>query len=184
MEIRVASRYARALFQVAKKQGIVDAVSEDLNGMVATMKLDPKFKGFLSNPSQSRESKLSLLETVFSDRVTALTMHLVRLLLQKRREGEIEGISFVFNELRRNDEQILYADVMSAQPLDEKQRTAILTRLGEQAGRKIEADFGVDSSLIGGVRVAIGNYVLDGSVKGSLDRLKGKLLYDLLKQTN
>lgn len=182
MDERVATRYAQALFNVAKGQKIVDAVSGDLNGIRDAMRFDPRLRAFVDDPTLSRDNKLKVLDTIFSDRVTALTMHLLRLLLQKRRDHLVENVASEFDRLRREDDNIQYVEVVSAQPLTGEQKEAIINKLATASGQKIEADFDVDETLIGGVRATLGNYVLDGSLKGALTRLKERLLYDVLKQ--
>lgn len=182
MDTRVASRYAQSLFDVASKTQIVQSVSDDLTAIVSALDTDPRFKSFMSNPAFNRDTKLKLIESVFSDRVTALTMQLFRLLLEKRREGLIGAVAEEFEKLRRNASNTLFARVTSSAALDADQQKAIIAKLGTSSSQKVEATFEVDASLIGGVKVQLGDYVLDGTVRGTLDRLKDKLLYDVLKQ--
>lgn len=182
MDSRVASRYAQALFDVASQQNIVTAVSDDLNGIVGVMDHDARFKSLISNPSFNRENKLKLMEAVFADRVTALTMQLLRLLLEKRRETLLAEVAKQFETLRRNASNTLFAQVTSAAELSDAERTALVQKLEQSSGQRVEATFSLDADLIGGVRVQLGNTVLDGSVRGTLDRLKDRLLYDVLKQ--
>jgi F-type H+-transporting ATPase subunit delta len=66
--------------------------------------------------------------------------------------------------------------------LSESQRKAIIEKLGRRLGKTLEPEFAIDSTLIGGVRVAYENMVLDGSIRGGLARLESILHYDVLKQ--
>lgn len=182
MDTRVASRYAQALFDVASKQNIVASVSDDLNGITQVLETDKRFASFMANPAYNRDTKLKLIENVFSDRVTALTMQLLRLLLEKRREGLLAAVADKFEQLRREASNTLFAQVTSAVPLTDAEKKAIVNKLERSSNQQVEATFDEDASLIGGVRVQLGNYVLDGSVQGTLTRLKDKLLYDVLKQ--
>jgi len=182
MDTRVASRYAQALFDVASKQNIVQSVSDDLNGLTATLTREANFREFMANPANNRDNKLKLIEGVFSDRITALTMHLVRLLLDKRRENLLPAVAASFETLRRESSNTLFAEITSAMPLSEPERKSLTAKLESQSKKKVEASYAVDPSLLGGVMVQLGDYVLDGTVRGSLNRLKDKLLYDVLKQ--
>lgn len=182
MDHRVATRYAQSLFDVASQQNIVSAISDDLNAITAALNTDPRFKTFLENPSMNREGKLKLMESVFSDRVTALTMQLFRLLLEKRRESLIGLVAEDFDRLRRSASNILFAQVVSAKPLTESEQKAIISKLETSSKQKVEATFDTEESLLGGVKVHLGNSVMDGTVRGSLNRLRDKLLYDILKQ--
>ncbi|MBS1709965.1 MAG: ATP synthase F1 subunit delta [Armatimonadetes bacterium] len=179
---RVAKRYARALFQAAKRDGILSSVNDDLLAVTAAFRNSSGFKVFLLSPQTDDAQKTQLLEKVFADRVTALTMSALRLLIKKRRDEEIFAIQKEFAELRRQLEGVTRATITSAETLDKGQQSAIVDKIAAKTGRNVEAEFDIDPKLIGGVRVIYDDYILDGSVRGQLDRMKEKLLYDLLKQ--
>ena len=182
MDSKVAKRYARALFNAARNLDVIQSVEEDLTAIRNLIRQDERFHGFLYSPNVSREEKIQIADRLFSDRVTALTMQALRLMLEKRRETEFEGVREEFVKLRREEGKVLYAHVVSAEPLTDQQQMDIVKKLEKSSGRQVEADFRVDGTLIGGVRVQYGNFVLDGSVRGSLDRLGDTLRRDLLKQ--
>lgn len=182
MDARVAKRYGRALFSAAKREKILESVESDLDAIAAAMANHPQFRRVWVSPEVSREEKTGLLERVFSDRVTALTMGMLRLLLDKRREDEIDLMRLEFVRLRREHDNVLFATVTSAKPMSEQERKALVTKLQTSTGKRVEAEFEVDSNLMGGVKVAYDNFVLDGTVRGSLSRLRETLIYDLLKQ--
>ncbi|MGE0000666.1 MAG: ATP synthase F1 subunit delta [Fimbriimonadaceae bacterium] len=181
-EARVARRYAKALFQAATKQGIVSSVESDLNLIVAVARSSGAFTTFLDSPDVTRERKFQVVEKAFSDRVTALTMAFVRLLLDKRREATIALVREIYVELRRASEQVMRAIVTSREPMGEEGKLRIVKRLEEKSGKRVEAEFAIDPALIGGLTVRWGDYVLDGSLRGSLARLEDSLLFDALKQ--
>ncbi len=182
MDARVAKRYARALFSAALKSDILLSVEDDLNGINNAMQADPKFRAFVMNPTISREDKLKLMESVFSDRVTALTMQMLRLMLEKGREEEFGFMRLEFIRLRRDHESVIHAIVTSAKPLSREEQDAVVGKIAQETGKKIEPEFAVEPSLMGGVKVAYNDFVLDGTVRGYLNRLREKLVYDLLKQ--
>ncbi|MEQ1822807.1 MAG: ATP synthase F1 subunit delta [Fimbriimonadaceae bacterium] len=182
MDSKVAKRYARALFNSAKKGGVMESVESDLNAIVQLSESHDEFRGFLESPQIGRDDKIMIAEKLFSDRITSLTMGMLRLMLLKGRETEFAGMRNEYILLRRVEGNVLHATVTSAQELEPNQRTSIIAKLEEKSGKKVEAEFRIDASLIGGVRVAIGNHVLDGSVRGTMNRLRDRLKYDLLKQ--
>lgn len=182
MDTRVAKRYARALFNAAERAGVVEAVESDLDAISSLAANDAKFRGFLESPRISRDDKVRIAERLFSDRITALSMSMLRLMLNKRREAEFDGIRDEFVRMRRERGAVLYAVVTSAAELTSAERDALIAKLAQQSGKRVEADFRIDSSLMGGVKVAVGDYVLDGTVRGSLNLLRDRLKYDLLKQ--
>jgi F-type H+-transporting ATPase subunit delta len=182
VESRVARRYATALFNAAEKADVIKSVESDLDGIVYLLRNKPEFRHFLLSPYVAREEKMRIADKLFSDRVTALTMQALRLLLEKRREGELEGMRAHFIRLRRLHENIIHAVITSAKDLSDEQRKRIVDRLESRSGKSVEPEYRVDPHLLGGVKVNWGNYVLDGTVRGSLNRLRETLRYDLLKQ--
>lgn len=179
---KVAKRYATALYNEASRNETVEAVEADLQAISNLLHNGTEFRDFLFTPHLAREKKVEIAEKLFSDRITALTMQFLRLLLEKRRENEFDTIRDEYVSLRRAHSNVIFAEVISAEPLDAKHREALEKKLADKSGKRIEAAYDVDPSLLGGVRVAYGNYVLDGTVRGSLRRLKDVLRHDLLKQ--
>lgn len=179
---RVGRRYAQALFSVATNLDVVQSVEEDLAAIVGLLDKDEQFRHFLIAPYTSRDEKMKIAEKVFSDRVTALTMQVLRVVLTKGREDEIPGIYREYVVLRRASQGVVHVVVTSAVDLDADQRTRLIAKLQQQLHATVEADYRVDARIVGGVRVAFGNSVLDGSVRGALNRLRDRIKYDLLKQ--
>jgi len=105
------------------------------------------------------------------------------LLVRKRRDDMIHAIHIEFAELRRQHEGVTKAIIESSMELGEDQKNAIVSKIHSATGRRVEPEFRVDPHLMGGVKVTYDNYVLDGTVRGSLNRLRETLIYDLLKQS-
>jgi len=179
---KVARRYASALFTTAQKNDVVKSVEDDLSAISGLFDNDPKFKDFMLSPQVGRDEKIKIAEKLFSDRVTALTMQAIRLMLVKRRESEIVKVREEYVALRREFGSVAYVIITSAEALDPDQKDALVVKLEEKLGKKVEADFKIDARMIGGVKAQFGDYVLDGTVRGSLRRLGETLRHNLLKQ--
>lgn len=183
MERRIAARYARALFAAARKEDVVGPVGDDLESIRTLLTHDEALRRFMLSPNVGRGEKLRLIEKVFADRVTALTMSAFRLLLEKRREDLFESMVAEYVELRREYENVLHCRIVSASPMTDAERDQVLERLAHKTGKTIEAEFDLDPKLIGGVQVKYGDYILDGTLRGGIDRLRERLQYDLLKRS-
>lgn len=181
-DIRVARRYAAALFGIAEKNDVISSVEDDLHGIAALILNDKSFRSFLSSPYTSREEKLAIADKLFSDRVTALTMQALRLMIVKGREEELLGVRDEFVALRRHKQGVVFAVFTSSEALDKKLQTELSAKLSLSLGKEVEAQFEVDPKLMGGVKVAYGNQVLDGTVQGRLSDLRDRLIHDVLKQ--
>src|SRR5688572_3155671 len=134
MDQRVAKRYARALFTTAVKLDVVESVEADLAAIVNLLQRDDQFRDFLLSPRVGREEKVQITYKLFSDRVTAVTLQALRLVLDKRRETELEGIRDEFAILRRQHGNVLYAIVTTARELPDDQRKALEDRLRSNTG--------------------------------------------------
>jgi len=169
---RVSHRYAQALFDTAVENKVVDSVEADLVAIDHLITSDGDFRAFLFSPSRSSEEKAEILEKTLSDRVTALTLRVVRLMLEKRRETELGSLTEAFVALRRKSEGVVYVVVKSAFPLTPDQEISVKTKLAASLGAKIDIHFSIDPSLVGGMTVAYDDFILDGSVTGAFKRLK------------
>lgn len=182
-DIRVAKRYALALFNTALKFNIIASVEDDLGGIVALLVNNKKFRSMILSPEVSRDEKRRFIDKLFSDRITATTMSALRLLLEKNREGEIEWVQREFVRLRRKHTNVLFATITSSEALEPDQRKKLVAKFEEITGMTLEPEYRIDPHLIGGVRISYENYVLDGSLRGELRRLRERLLHDVLKQS-
>lgn len=181
IDVRVASRYAQAIFNTAKAGGALKVVEEDLNGIAATLQADPRLRRYLLDPTVGKTEKQELLARACAA-AHPITLSALRLLLEKGREAEFEGVRLKYVELRQRHEQVANLVITSAEPMDEDQRRALILKLTKSIGRTIEAEFRVDPKLLGGVTVAFDNTVLDGSLKGALGKIKERIFRDALIQ--
>jgi F-type H+-transporting ATPase subunit delta len=181
-DTKVARRYATALFATAQRNDVIKSVEDDLSAIASLLGNDPKFKDFIMSPQVGRDEKIKIAEKLFSDRVTALTMQAIRLMLVKRRESEIVKVRDEYVALRREHGSVSYVLVTSAEALEPDQKSAIQAKLSQKLSKTVEADYRIDPRMIGGVKVQIGDYVLDGTVSGSLRRLGESLRRNILIQ--
>lgn len=181
-EDRVSRRYATALFESAKAAKIVDGVESDLATVTHLLNSDGDFRAFLLSPNRERTEKVALFDKVFGDKITSLGAQFFKLMIEKRREEEILGVLADYSQLRREDEGTINVHITSATELLKDERTKIEASVSAKLGKKLETQYSVDPSLIGGVRVAYGDFIIDGSVRGSLNRLRETLRQDTLKQ--
>jgi len=182
-DIRVAKRYAKALFETAQENRVIESVEDDLGGIVSLLVNNTRFRALLLSPEVSRDEKLGLVDKLFSDRITALTLEALRLMIEKNRELEIEWVQREYVRLRRDFENKLFVIITTAEQLDDDQRQRLLAKLESITGKRLEAEYRIDPHLIGGISVSYENYVLNGSLRGELQRLRERLLHDVLKQS-
>ena len=175
-EIRVAKRYAAALFEVAKRDGILDAVGQDLSLVERSIQQQPLLRTILSQPLVTEDRKPKTVTDVFSDNVTATTLSFLKLLIRKRRADLVQESIDEFRVLLSEHLGIVDASARTAVALTPAQLAALTKSLEKLTGKKVNLTAEVDSKMIGGVIVRIGDDIIDGSVRGRLHRLEVQLL--------
>jgi F-type H+-transporting ATPase subunit delta len=181
-DIRVARRYANALFRAALNANTLQRVSEDLQRLLQMMQASDALRAFLHSPLIPRDRKKQRVEELFTREFQPLTMHLLALVIEKRREALLETICEEFERLHEAHLGIARATIYSAVPLTHDEQQTLLHKLERSSGKQIIPTFEVDPTLIGGVRVRIGDYQIDGSIRGALERLHEHVRLEIARQ--
>ena len=170
----IARPYAEAAFRLASDENALPQWSEMLR-FLATIVTDAKVSEALDNPKLDAAQKESLLLSIAGDRVSGLARNFVRVLVEGDRVTVLPEITRLFDELKADAEGVAQARIDTAFPLDDAQVRQITGALERRFGKKIEATVNVDKSLLGGVCIAVGDTVIDGSVKAKLDTMHVQL---------
>jgi F-type H+-transporting ATPase subunit delta len=172
----VARRYALALFQLVKEQQLIDTVEEELRVVKEVFFVNEDLKAVLQSPKVSREKKKAILSTAFAS-VNPLVLNTLMLLVDRHRENEIIDVANEFSELANEERGIESANVYSVRPLTDEERTALSVSFAKRIGKKsLQIENIVESDLLGGIKIRIGNRIFDGSLRGKLERLERTLL--------
>ncbi|MDG5766518.1 ATP synthase F1 subunit delta [Balneolales bacterium ANBcel1] len=170
---KVAKRYASALFQEAKEQEALDAVSEDMKQVYSTISASSELRLFLKSHIISRKVKRDALDKLFGDNMHQITRQFIRLILEKRREDQLFGAAAAFGKLHRDDQGLLEVTVYMVTKPDDKQGQRLKKALEKRTGKTLSLNYIEDPSLIGGVAVRINDTVIDGTIKHKLQQLEG-----------
>jgi len=166
-------RYAEAAFEIALRDKTVDQWRDDLGRAEAGLK-NEELSEVLGNPAVPLKQRADIVERVFKG-LSDPVRNLVLLLLRRGRIRQLPRVAAEFRRLddKRND--IVHATATSASPLDDAETRAITARLEQMTGGSVALETAVDPALIGGIVVRIGDRLIDGSVRGRLERLRNKL---------
>lgn len=170
----VAKRYAKALFELASEQNILPKLEQDLLVIDQTVKKTKDFSQLMSAPNLDKVKKKELLSKAFAD-VHPYSKNLLFLLVDRNRFGLLTDIYHAFHHLVMEAKGQVEAWVTSAFPLSEEDRQALLTVFEKRTSKKINMHTQVNSDLLGGVVVRIGNRVYDGSLATQLRRFHENL---------
>lgn len=170
----VARRYAEAAFQLAERDGNVEQWLDQL-GVLATAVSDADLARRLENPQVPVDERLQAARAVLGSGAVPQLVNLVRLVLRRRRVETVTHIHREFRRLYNRREGIVEANATSAAELDADEVAALRSRLEQMTGGRVELQTQVDPSLLGGVQVRVGDLLIDGSVRGRLERLRNRL---------
>ncbi|KAA8998021.1 F0F1 ATP synthase subunit delta [Paenibacillus spiritus] len=168
----VAKRYAKALFEVAFEEKRTLEVEEELKSLVNALNADSDLQRFIGTPRISGEDKLAVLKKTLEGKVSGPVLNTLELLVQR---GRLEILNDLLESyLRIEGESLGIADavVYSTYELNEEEKAAVTERFSALSGRKIRITNVIDKSLLGGLKVVIGDKLYDGSLSGKLERLE------------
>lgn len=169
-----ARRYAEAAYAVAAKDGAFAAWRRDLEGAAATL-ADRDLVQALGNPAIPFTTRERLLGETLGRGLEAKPLNLLRLLLQRGRIETLPQVASEFGALDDRRQGLSRAVATSAEPLGPTEVKALTERLETLSGGRTALTTQTDPSLLGGVVVRIGDRLIDGSVRGRLERLRGRL---------
>jgi F-type H+-transporting ATPase subunit delta len=167
-------RYAEAAFELATRDKAIDAWARDLQTAAALVG-DERVARLLDDPSRPMAQRSALVDRLLGKRVRPAVTNLVRLLIERGRLDIIGAIADEFRRLVNAERGIVSAIITTAIPLKADETAAIDKRLRAMTGATVELQVQVDSALIGGLTVRIGDRLIDASVRGRLERLRDQL---------
>ncbi|WP_077034424.1 F0F1 ATP synthase subunit delta [Pelomonas sp. KK5] len=166
----IARPYAEALYQVAKTQD-VKAWAQQLDAL-ALVAGDAELRQFADNPKVSAEQVFEVMSAAAKQPLVAGVQNFVREVIANGKLAALPAMVEQFHALANAAAGVADAQIYSAFPIDAAQLADVVGSLEKRFGRKLEAHVSLEPSLIGGIRVVVGDEVLDTSVKARLERMK------------
>lgn len=171
----VARRYAEALFSLAKESNKIDEFQAEMEKVVAALAEVPEFKGYLEHLLIPAKDKKEVVKQIFADQLSQTTLNFVFVLIDKRREGYLEVIVDEYKAMADESKNITKADLISAKEISSDEVQALAGTLSASTGKVVQLNQVVDESLIGGVKLRIGDRIIDATVAKRLEMLREQL---------
>lgn len=168
----VAKRYAKALFEVAFEEKRTLEVEEELKALVTALASDPDLTRFIGTPKISGEDKLAVLKTALEGKLSGTVINTLELLVQRGRMSILNDLLDSYIKIEGESLGLADATVYSTYELDETELKAVAEEFSTLSGKKIRVTNVIDKSLLGGLKVLIGDTLYDGSLSGKLERLE------------
>lgn len=172
--VTIARPYAQAVFRLAREGRSLAEWSDRLQRL-ALIARDPEMARIVGSPKFSARQVADLFVSLSGEPGHRELASFIALLAENERFDVLGDISEIFEHLKSEDEGVKEAVITSAFPLDDGQLTPLMSQLETHFGSRLQARVEVDPSLIGGVRVAVGDQILDASVRGKLDAMAAAL---------
>ncbi|HSQ05543.1 MAG TPA: F0F1 ATP synthase subunit delta [Burkholderiales bacterium] len=168
--VTVARPYAEAAFKLAAENNRLAPWSAMLATLEAVV-ADPDMQTCIADPNVSRPELESLVLGVVGDKLDGPARNLVQVLVHNDRLALVPQIRTMYEALRLEHEGVVEATIISALPLDDTQTRELVSALERKYQRKVSAAIETDPALIGGVRIIVGDNVIDATVRGRLDAM-------------
>ncbi len=172
--VTVARPYAEAVFKLASDGNALAAWSDalaNIDGVVA----DASVQRCITDPNIGAQQLEGLVLGVVGDKLPGEARNFVQVLVQNGRLDLMPLIRAHFEALKREKEGVLEARIISALPIDDAQVKQLVAHLEAKYQRKVTAQVETDASLIGGVKIVVGDKVIDATVRGKLDAMAAAL---------
>ncbi|MBL4672177.1 MAG: F0F1 ATP synthase subunit delta [Arenicella sp.] len=171
----IARPYAKAVFDLAQEANTFDAWTVALE-QLAVISNDADFSTLVSDPRVDGTGVAELLIDLAKDSLPEGGANLIKLLVKNDRLESLANISQQFGDLVAKAKALVNAEVITAKPLTDDQKSSLAAALEERLGLKVELEETVDADLVGGAIIKAGDMVIDGSAKGRIEKLTTALL--------
>ena len=172
-----AARYARAVLDVATKESAdLDTIARDLDEVVAFFTEQPALAGLMLNPAVPAPRKRAAMEQITTiSGLTPIVSKLLILLADRDRLVLLKDVSATYRDFLADRQNVVHAEVTSAEPLSDERIQAVEQRLATVTGKRVSMTTRVDTDIIGGVVARVGSTVYDASIATQLKRIRERL---------
>jgi len=166
----IARPYAVAAYKLGKEQKALAKWSEML-GFATAVANNAQMQAYIQDPKVVSSDLQAAFLKVCGEKLNENAQNLIKVLVEYGRLSILPAITSAFEELKAQDEGVLDAQIISAAKISDKEVKDLVKRLETKFGKKITASVTVDPEIIGGIKIVVGDTVIDASVKGQLQNL-------------
>jgi F-type H+-transporting ATPase subunit delta len=175
MNNEVIEGYAAALFEVARAEGTLDEVEDELFRFARSFESNDELRNALSDETIPASRRQGIVEDLLGSRANPTTVQLISMVVGSGRSRDLTAIVDRLVERAAQAKNLAVAEVRAAVPLSEDQQDRLKAAVANATGKDVTIKVVVDPSVIGGLVVTVGDTVIDGTVRTRLDQLKSRL---------
>ncbi len=175
----LAKVYAKSIFELAQSQDGQQNAEEilgELEDIIEIARNDRSFNELLASRLIDSEKRDASIERMFSGKVSPLTLNFLRQLNRKDRLANLSQIAVAMDELVQNQFGRIEVDVFTASPISASELESVRKRLSDSLGKEVIMHPYTDSSMLGGIKLRMGDQLIDGSIQAELRKLRETLL--------
>ncbi|OFI01400.1 ATP synthase subunit delta, sodium ion specific [Clostridium acetireducens DSM 10703] len=165
-------RYALALYKIGEEKGRVEEYIQDLNDIVDIIKNNNELLQLIKHPEVSTLRKKHIFTDIFKDKIDKELLRFLLILIEKDRILYLEEKLREMEKIHLEKKNTLMAKVKTVIPLEESEKEQLVKALEKKYNKKIILTEEVDTTIIGGVYVRVGNDVIDGTIKSRIEEMK------------
>ena len=172
MATRNLKHYSKALVDLGNQYGIFDELLADLADVSEKIDANPDLRKYLLDPQIKLDKKKKALQAIFQDFISEKTYNFLFILIKDKKIGYLDQIVEKTKKRKKEEEKILEAVIESVVPLDIAQEKDVKQALADKSDKQILIKNLINPDLIAGLRITLGDIVIDSSVQGKIGRLK------------
>jgi F-type H+-transporting ATPase subunit delta len=167
--------YAAALFEVARAEGTLDEVEDELFRFARSFESNDELRGTLTDEAIPAGRRQGIIEDLLGGRATSTTVQLISMVVGAGRARDLPAIVDRLVERAAAAKSLAVAEVRSAVPLSADQQDRLKAAVANATGKDVSLKVVVDPAVIGGLVATVGDTVIDGTVRTRLEQLKSRL---------
>jgi F-type H+-transporting ATPase subunit delta len=164
--------YAEAIFKVVQAEGELDAVEDELYRFGKLLDENYELKRALSEQNVDHASRVKILEELCGNKVSPHTLGMLTFIVAQDRARQLPQILEELGQIAAEARDSALAEVRSAVPLNDEQRTELTRALERATGKTIELKVLIDPDVLGGIVAKVGDTVIDGTIRHRIEQLK------------
>ena len=172
----VARRYAEAFFSIGRETESIDRFQQELQVIVDTINETENLKEYFGHLLIPAKEKKDIAAKIFSGKISSTSLNFLMMVLDKRRQAYLEIILEEYKSMADEVKNVTKAELISAQEVSEAEVKALAEKLSASTGKKVQLEQTVDPSLLGGIKIRIGDQIMDGTIAKKLEMLKTQLM--------
>ena len=173
---KIARRYAKAFFEFSQELGKTEEIGRDVQLISHTFVENRELSLVITSPIVHIDKKQAVLHALFQDKVDAVTLRYIQLVLKKRREIHLDLMCAEFERLYKAHKNIVTLFIDSVEPLEKEALRAVTEKIKSYIGAELEVIERINPELIGGISFQFNDYFMDASVRGSINKLRKELV--------